>query len=123
LTLVLLACSAHAALAMHIRNNRRELARSPDGAVLYELRADGPEGGGSLTYRVEGKSRRDGVDFVVSSDFSPGNGSTPQTVSAKICEERLAALGAKLTKRKIPGVTLHPEGCRSKDRSGIVVTK
>jgi hypothetical protein len=118
---VLIACGVQTALAMHIRNNRRELARSPDGAVLYELRADGPEGGGSLTYRVEGKSRRDGVDFLVSSDFSPGDGSRPQTVSAKICEERLAALGAEVAKRKIPGVTLHPEGCRSKERSGLVV--
>jgi hypothetical protein len=40
--------------AMGIRQERRLLARSTDGgSALYEVRGWGPEGGGSLTYRIE----------------------------------------------------------------------
>ena len=35
----------------------------------------------------------------------------------------LAALDAELTKRKIPGVALHPEGCTSARRAGLAVVK
>ena len=40
----------------------------------------GPEGGGSLTYRIEGKRARKAVEFLVSSDFSPGGSTRPQLV-------------------------------------------
>ena len=97
---------------MGIRENRTKLARSADRATLYEVRADGPEGGGALTYRVQGKGARDRVDFVVSSDFSPGGASQPQTVSPDTCRQRLTALGAELARRKIAGVTIHPRRLR-----------
>jgi hypothetical protein len=109
------------ARAMGIRQTKKQLARSPDGATLYEVRADGPEGGGSLTYRVQGKTARDQVDFVLSSDFSPGGARRPQLVSPSQCRQRVAALGAELAKRKIAGVALHPEACGSADREGAVV--
>ena len=115
--------SATGVLAMSIRENKTPLARSADGAVLYEIRSDGPEGGGSLTYRVQGKSPSDRADFLLSSDFSPGDGSRPQVVSPEICRQRLGALGAELTRRKIAGVTLHPEGCRAESRAGLVVAR
>jgi hypothetical protein len=105
---------------MSIRTNRKPLARSADGARLYEIRADGPEGGGSLTYRVQGKAPRTAIDFLVSSDFSPGGDSQPQIVSAEVCRQRVTALGAEIAKRKIPGVTVHPEACASADRNGVV---
>ena len=108
------------AFAMSIRESRKQLARSAAGATLYEVRAIGPEGGGALTYRVQGKAARDRVDFVVSSDFSPGGDSQPQTVSPDTCRQRLTALGAELARRKIAGVTIHPEGCGAKDRTGLV---
>ena len=76
----------------------------------------GREGGGALTYRVQGKAARDRVDFVVSSDFSPGGDSQPQTVSPDTCRQRLTALGAQLARRKIAVVTSIPEGCSAKDR-------
>jgi hypothetical protein len=123
LAAALIAGAPHAALAMGIREGKRQLARAPGGAALYEVRGVGPEGGGSLTYRVQGKSRADVVDFLVSSDYGPGDGSMPQIVSPQVCRERLAALGAELTKRKIPGVTLHPEACGSENRAGLVVAK
>lgn len=109
------------ARAMGIRETKKQLARAADGATLYEVRADGPEGGGSLTYRVQGKAARDRVDFVLSSDFSHGGSHKPQLVSADDCRQRVAALGAELAKRKIAGVALHPNACASPDREGAVV--
>ena len=120
LAAVLLAAS-RGAVATGIRQERRLLARSTDGAsALLELRAWGPEGGGSLTFRVEGKVRRKGIDYLVSSDFSPGNGTQPQQVPAATCEQRLAALTSELSKRGIHGVAVNPERCRTEDRDGLV---
>jgi len=109
------------ARAMSIRETKKQLARAADGTTLYEVRADGPEGGGSLAYRVQGKAARDRVDFVVSSDFGHGGSEKPQIVSAEDCRQHLAALGAELAKRKIAGIALHPEACRTADREGAVV--
>jgi len=120
---MLAACAPVAVFAMHVRADRTELARAADGAALYEVREAGPEGGGALTYRVEGKAPGDAVDFVVSSDFSPGDGSRPQRVSPATCRQRLAALGAELAKRKIAGATVHPDRCDARSRSGLVTTK
>lgn len=106
---------------MGVRQERRLLARSADGnSALYEVRGRGPEGGGSLTYRIEGKRPRKSVEFLVSSDFSPGGSSRPQQVPAATCEERLDALGAELAKRGIRGVAVSPARCRSPERDGLV---
>ncbi|HSY41920.1 MAG TPA: hypothetical protein VLA79_20425 [Polyangia bacterium] len=121
LSVLLIACGTSAAFAMGIQVNRTPLARSADGATLYEVRGQGPEGGGSLSYRVEGPRPGDSADFLVSSDLSPGDGSRPQSVSAEACRQRLAALAGKLVKQKIVGVTLHPEGCQANRRVGLVV--
>jgi len=118
---LLLALSAGSAVAMGVRTSKRELVRGAAGAALVEVREDGPEGGGALHYRVEGKGGADAVDFLVSSNFSPGDGSRPQQVSAAVCEQRIAALGAELARRKIPGVTLHPGRCKTESRDGLVV--
>jgi len=107
--------------AMGVRQERRLLARSADGgSALYEVRGLGPEGGGSLTYRIEGKHSRKAVEFLVSSDFSPGGSSRPQLVPVATCEERLDALSAELTKRGIRGVAVSPARCRNPDRDGLV---
>jgi len=123
-SLVLAALMAAAtARAMGIRAARTALAHAPDGATLLEVREMGPEGGGALTYRVQGKSAGDGVDFLVSSDFSPGGPTRPQTVPAETCRQRLAALEAELAKHKFAGVTVRPDGCRAKSRGGLVTVK
>lgn len=107
--------------AMGVRQERRLLARSSDGgSALYEVRGWGPEGGGSLTYRIEGKRARKAVEFLVSSDFSPGGSARPQQVSIATCEERLDALSAELAKRGIRGVAVSPARCRNPDRDGLV---
>jgi hypothetical protein len=107
--------------AMGVRQERRLLARSADGnSALYEVRGWGPEGGGSLTYRIEGKRSKKGLEFLVSSDFSPGGSTRPQLVPVATCEERLDALSAELAKRGIRGVAVSPARCRSPDRDGLV---
>jgi len=106
---------------MSIRYSRTLLVRSPDGAhALYELRGDGPEGGGSLGYRLEGPRRADRVDYPVSSTFSPGNGSEPQTIAIDVCVQRIEALAAALAKRGFRGVATHAERCRTPSRDGLV---
>lgn len=120
LAAVLSVCGFTDAVAMSIRTSQTKLARSPDGAALYAIRGIGPEGGGSLTYRVQGKKRRDTIDFLLSSDFSPGGDAQPQIVSAEECRQRVSALGTEIAKRKIPDVSVHPEACASKNRDGIV---
>ncbi len=118
----LIAFGTPAAFAMGVRESKKKLARRPDGAAtLYEVRGHGPEGGGALTYRVQGRTARDAIDFVVSSDYSPGNGSRPQTVSPQSCRQRVEALAAEIAKRKIPGLTFHPEACATANRDGVVV--
>lgn len=110
-----------AAFAMSVRENRRLLAKSPDGArVLYEIAADGPEGGGSLTYRLEGRRKADRVDYLVSSDFSPGGASQPQLVTAEACARQVDALAAALAKQGFRGVATHPERCTLPSRQGLV---
>ena len=108
--------------AMGIRYDRTRLARSADGAsALYEVRGWGPEGGGSLAYRVEGKARgKGGVEFLVSSNFSPGGASKPQIVATATCAQRLAALAEEVTRRAIRGVAIHPERCRDSEREQLV---
>ena len=121
LSVLLIACGTTAAFAMGVQVNKTPLARSIDGATLYEMRGQGPEGGGSLSYRVQGPRPADSADFLVSSDLSPGDGSRPQSVSVEVCRQRLAALASKLAQQKIGGVTLHPEGCQTNRRVGLVV--
>src|SRR5689334_19840468 len=121
--LATLIASAPIAGPTSIRTAKTQSARLAGAATLYEVRGDGREGGGSLTYRVEGKAARDHVDFVGSSDFGHGGSEKPQIVSAEECRQRLAALGAELAKRKIAGVAVHPEACASADREGTVITK
>lgn len=112
------------ATAMGIRYDRTRLARSPDGAsTLYEVRGWGPEGGGSLAYRLESKGRGKTVDFLVSSTFSPGGPTKPETVAPAACEQRLAALADEAAKRGILGVTIHPERCRASERAQLVTVQ
>jgi hypothetical protein len=69
---------------------------------------------------VQDKKRRETTVFLVSSDFSPGGGAQPQIVSVEDCRQRVAALETEIAKRKIPGVTVHPDACAAKDRDGVV---
>ena len=84
----------------------------------------GPEGGGSLGYSVRGRRAQDRADdradYLLSSTFSPGGPTRPQTVSVAACEKRLAALDEDLRQRGFSGVATHPEGCGKKSRGALV---
>ena len=106
------------ALAMGVRSTDTELAKSDDGKVtLVEVDSSGPEGGGSLVYKLKSASGEEA--FVISSNFSPGDGSRPQSISEKACVDALTKLDAKTAAWKAH-VTVHPEACKSKARSGAV---
>jgi hypothetical protein len=112
---------ATTAFAMSIRESKRLLARAPDGRhALYEIVAYGPEGGGSLRYRLEGRRKADRIDYLVSSDFSPGGDSQPQVVSAEACAREVDALAAALAKHGFRGLATHPERCKLQPRDGLV---
>ena len=79
---LLVTLAPSSASALRITTNVSLLAWSVDGeAALLMQHRHGPEGGGSRTYLLVRAKPPGVVRAVVSSDFSPGDGSTPQTVS------------------------------------------
>lgn len=124
MVLALVGLGAPAASAMSIRYHEAVLAWSADGrALLLHHDADGPEGGGSTGYSVIGldaQGKLTVIQALVSSDFSPGGSSRPQTVTAKACEAALGALGGALRKHGFKGVAVRAAGCSAKNRSGLV---
>lgn len=114
-----LAVMATVALAMHITYRADVLAWSSDGlSALVEFSADGPEGGGSSGYGVMTCAGVQGR-VTVSSDFSPGGPSTPQTISAQACREAVKKLGEALKVSGFKNVTVDPSSC-ARERGGLV---
>jgi hypothetical protein len=112
---------AGALLALSVETSSTIIARSADGeSKLVEVRARGPEGGGSLTYRIAGKAKADKLELLVSSDFGNGGGGRPQRVSSGVCAERLARLASELEKRGFRGVATHADRCSAKPRTNLV---
>jgi hypothetical protein len=108
------------ASAMRITTNVHLLGWSEDGrsALLFEARF-GPEGGGAFAYLVVSASAPTRSRFEYSSDFSPGDGSRPQRVSAAACRELVSALAALLQKKGFSGVSAQPAGCDGR-RSSLI---
>lgn len=114
--LALLLCPSPAH-ALRIRTNIKLLAWSTDGqSVLLQKDRDGPEGGGSISYLLLGNAFPRVLQATVSQDFSPGDGSTPQRVSAGSCRKALASLAAGLKRLKFVGVKVVPGRCNKKMR-------
>jgi hypothetical protein len=107
--------------AMSIRTSVSLLAWSSNGnnALLQEDR-DGPEGGGALAYLIVSTRPVGVVRAVVSSDFSPGGGSTPQVIGVQACKEALARLAAGIKRAKFAGISVRPGGCEKKRRHGMI---
>jgi hypothetical protein len=115
--LVLLLCAGSAS-ADEIRRDASLLGFSDDGQrALIRQSADGPEGGGELSYVVVTTGGKHFARFVLSSDFSPGVG-TPQRVSVAACKRAARKLATQL--KGIPGARVQPAQC-AKDRSSVVV--
>jgi hypothetical protein len=99
---------------MHITSTVEVIAFSSDGAAaLVARREDGPEGGGSLSFVLVGR----GVSGTLTSTFSPGDGSTPETVSAAACRAVANALAAATA--DFVGVSVQPRAC-AQDRTTVV---
>jgi hypothetical protein len=107
-------------LAMSVTTESTIIARSADGnSTLAEVRAHGPEGGGSLAYRLRSAGQPQ-LEMEVSSDFGDGGSHKPQRISAGTCRERLLDLGRALAQRGFVGVATHPERCSASSRTGLV---
>ena len=120
--IMVLSCAWPAAThAMRIRTDVTLVALADGGeSFLVLVSESGPEGGGSSTYKIYDARRGTSASFAVSSDFSPGDGSTPERIPAASCKAAAARLKALLAKKKISGVAVQPDRCARKGRIGLV---
>lgn len=78
--------------AMCVSGEYNQLVWNPAAdALLMQKYSYGPEGGGSLAYIIIDVKKNKSSTFVVSSDFSPGDGSRPQRVSISECKANTEA--------------------------------
>ncbi len=97
---------------MHIRISEKLLAWSKDGqSALVEHGGGGPEGGHGYALRVVSAVRGVNTRYLISSTYSPGDGSEPQSVSAKVCRSRLTHLQADLKSAGFEGITVDLKAC------------
>jgi hypothetical protein len=117
LIVVALCAWAATANAMHVMHDFIPVAYSPDGAhLLVRAVAHGPEGGGSEAFEIWGPMPPNRVRFEVSSDFSPGGGTHPQTISVGVCAQHLRELDMALKARGFTDIEMLPNACTK--RSG-----
>ena len=120
LLVLLIAVGAMAAVAMHITKDVSLLAWSSDGlSALLSYDADGPEGGGSSGFGVL-TCMGEGARVTVSSDFSNGGSSHPQTITEKSCRDGLTKRDETLKANAFKGITVTPDGCKA--RTGMVIS-
>lgn len=85
---ILLLTLAIPSTAMRTRHTVNPVAWSQGGqAVLLNVDAHGPEGGGSQAYWIMDDRGNESEVWTISSDFSPGDGSRPQVVSVGACKQ------------------------------------
>jgi hypothetical protein len=112
----LLALPSASALAMGVRARTELLAFNDAGtcAVLREV-AHGPEGGGSVTFKIMGPRTR--IQETLGSDFSDGGPRRPQRVGAGACRAALGRISAALAANGFSGVSTVTEVCQSRTRA------
>ena len=102
------------ALAMHIRSNDSVVAWLAEGrGVLIAREQQGPEGGGSLSYQALVPGEHVQQEWMLQSNFNPGNGSRPEQVSEATYQARVRELRALLEKYPSPEITVSPNKRRS----------
>ena len=110
--IVLLFAATGPVRALSIRSNVHVIAWSKDGSgALLGVSAQGPEGGGSVNFRVFSAKENVDLAFELSDDMSPGDGSTPQRVWAIQCLSRLGDIKAAAARLHIEGVEYFRSGC------------
>lgn len=94
-------------LAMHTTVQESLVAWSEDGKrFLLYISEHGPEGGGSKAYRLICPGEQLEQTFELSSNFSPGDGSRPETVSDQACREAATKLKQQLRQLGFKGVSV-----------------
>src|SRR6185503_10232629 len=87
------------AFGMCVSTTYTPVAWAKDGtAVVVKEEAQGPEGGGSITYDVINFRKEKPEVYVISSTFSPGDGSEPQTISEDACRAAVTKANQAVSK-------------------------
>jgi len=110
---------SNSAQALSTRVFNTPLVASRNGqAVLFLVSTIGPEGGGSIEFLLATLNQQ--TRFAVSSNFSPGGPSRPQTIPESKCRIAVARLGAAMRQAGIVDFGSHPDGCRSHAREHVI---
>jgi hypothetical protein len=105
--------------AMSNRVYHTPLVASRDSqSALFLVGTMGPEGGGSIEFLLVTPKQRE--RFVVSSNFSPGGPSRPQTIKPAQCRLAVARLQAASRKAGIVDFSSHPERCQGRARERVI---
>jgi hypothetical protein len=117
LALVLgLSSSAH---ALSSRVFHKPLVASRNGqAVVFLVSSFGPEGGGSIEFLLATATQQ--TRFMVSSNFSPGGPSRPQTIGESKCRYTVVQLQSAMRRAGIVDFAAHPDRCRSHAREDAI---
>jgi len=118
-SLVFVPVPANSAHAVSSRVFNTPLVASRNGqAVVFLVSTIGPEGGGSIEFLLATPNQQ--TRFMVSSNFSPGGSSRPQTIPEPKCRIAVARLGASMRQAGIVDFASHPDGCRSRAREHVI---
>ncbi len=116
ITLLIYGSSSH---AMCVHKTYQTVAwNKPGTAALIRETASGPEGGGATIFYVFDFAKKTSESFSVSSTFSPGDGTEPQSVSPDECTKTAAAGNQTLNKLGFK-IKFNADMCKSKSRSLI----
>jgi hypothetical protein len=107
------------AQALSMRVFHTPLVASRNGqAALFLISTLGPEGGGSIEFLLVTPKQHS--RFMVSSNFSPGGPSRPQTIGESKCRIAVSRLHGALRQAGIVDFAAHPDRCHSHAREHAI---
>jgi hypothetical protein len=110
---------ANPAHALSSRVFHTPLVASRNGqAALFLVSTIGPEGGGSIEFLLVTPNQQN--RFMVSSNFSPGGSSRPQTIGEAKCRIAVSRLQGAARQAGIVDFASHPDKCRGHGREQVI---
>jgi hypothetical protein len=110
---------ANPAQALSSRVFHTPLVASRNGqAALFLVSTLGPEGGGSIEFLLVTSQQQH--RFMVSSNFSPGGSSRPQTIGESKCRIAVSRLQGALRQAGIVDFVSHPDKCKGHAREQVL---
>ena len=107
------------AQALSLRALHTPLVAGRNGqAALFLVSTIGPEGGGSIEFLLVTPKQQS--RFVVSSNFSPGGSSHPQTIEESKCRIAVSRLQGALRQAGIVDFASHPDKCHGHAREQVI---